>query len=163
LPHAGSVTVGLCRPGNESGLGDAYPDFWRDAHEAGLIPDEAVPDGIEVVWHPATAGGALAMESHVSKRALVIGDAGGFVAAVSNEAVCAGMWSAEIAADVVDAALNASSVQDGLAEFETRWRTTMAEYLRMPNTDVQLLWPLVFSNQQMADKMAAAFLLGENI
>jgi hypothetical protein len=39
----------------------------------------------------------------------------------------------------------------------------MAEYLRRPNADAHFLLPLIFSNQQMADRMAAAFWRGENI
>ena len=35
-------------------------------------------DGAAVVWQPASAGGALGMESHVAKRTIAIGDAGGF-------------------------------------------------------------------------------------
>jgi len=39
----------------------------------------------------------------------------------------------------------------------------MAEYLRPPNADLHFLLPLVFSNQQMADRMALACWQGENI
>ena len=47
--------------------------------------------------------------------------------------------------------------------FDTRWRLEMADYLRQPNTDMEFLIPLVFSNQPIADRMAAAFFLGDNI
>ena len=39
----------------------------------------------------------------------------------------------------------------------------MADFLRPPNTDLKLLLPLIFTNQPMADRMAAAFFGGENI
>jgi len=39
----------------------------------------------------------------------------------------------------------------------------MAEHLRRPNTDTHFLLPLIFSNRQMADRMADAFWKGENI
>jgi hypothetical protein len=48
-------------------------------------------------------------------------------------------------------------------QFDTRWRLAMADYLRPPNTDMQFLVPLIFTNQPMADRMAAAFFRGENI
>jgi flavin-dependent dehydrogenase len=73
------------------------------------------------------------------------------------------MWSAQIAAEVLDAALNSPQSQDELMSFEQKWRTTMADYLRSPNTDIQFLLPLIFSNQPMADRMGAAFFSGENI
>jgi len=73
------------------------------------------------------------------------------------------MWSATIAADVLDAALNSKHSQDELMAFDSVWRVKMADYLRSPHTDVRFLLPLVFSNQPMADRMAAAFFFGENI
>jgi hypothetical protein len=39
----------------------------------------------------------------------------------------------------------------------------MAEYLRPPNADLHFLLPLVFSNEQMAKRLAAAFWRGENV
>lgn len=163
FPHERSTIVGLSWPGNVKDLTEAFAEFCTGAVKAGLVPagtrlkpDTAVP-------YATPAGGALEAESHVAKRTLAIGDAGGFLAAVSNEAIYPAVWSAELASQVVHNALTDGHLQDGLARFDTVWRTTMADYLRMPNTDVRFLWPLVFSNQQMADKMAAAFLTGQNI
>ncbi len=119
------------------------------------------PVGQAIVVPPSPA--ALEMESHVGKHALIIGEAGGFVAAVSDEGIVPGIWSAKIAAEVVTDALSSVQSQDRLMTFDTRWRLEMAEYLRPPNTDMQFLVPLIFSNQPMADRMAAAFFLGENI
>jgi flavin-dependent dehydrogenase len=115
----------------------------------------------EVVAIPPSV--ALSMETHVGKRSVVIGDAGGFVSAASGEGIYPAMWSGKIAAEVVGRAVAASSPQDVLMEFNTAWRTEMADYLRPPNTDVQYILPLVFSNQPMADRMGAAFFSGVNI
>ena len=106
---------------------------------------------------------ALDLDSHVGKHTLLIGDAGGFVAGGSNEGIYPAMWSAQLASEVVDAALDSERSQDELMQFEQRWRMTMADYLRPPNTDMQFLLPLIFSNQPMADRMGAAFFFGENI
>jgi flavin-dependent dehydrogenase len=114
-----------------------------------------------VLASPASA--ALDMDTHVRKHSLLVGDAGGFVSAASNEGIYPAMWSAQIAAEVLDAALNSPQSQDELMSFEQKWRTTMADYLRSPNTDIQFLLPLIFSNQPMADRMGAAFFSGENI
>jgi hypothetical protein len=59
--------------------------------------------------------------------------------------------------------LTSKHPQDQLREFSTTWRSTMAEFLRPPNTDVHFLLPLIFSNKQMADRMAGAFWEGTNI
>jgi flavin-dependent dehydrogenase len=106
---------------------------------------------------------ALDTESHVGKHTLVIGDAGGFVAAASNEGIYPAMWSAQIAAEVIENALHANRSQDELISFDSAWRMQMADYLRSPHTDIQFLLPLIFSNQPMANRMGAAFFHGENI
>lgn len=106
---------------------------------------------------------ALDMDTHVGKNMLVIGDAGGFVAAASNEGLYPAMWSGQIAAEVIDGALAARVPQDELMQFETRWRHAMADYLRPPHTDILFLLPLIFSNQAMANLMGAAFFSGENM
>ena len=111
-----------------------------------------------VVYSPASA--ALDMETHVAKHGLVFGDAGGFVAAVSNEGIYPAMWSAQIAAGVFERALQAdvrgTPSQDELMRFDSEWRMHMADYLRSPHTDIQFLLPLIFSNQAMADRIIAA-------
>jgi flavin-dependent dehydrogenase len=117
--------------------------------------------GAPLAASPASA--ALDMETHIGKHTLLVGDAGGFVAALSNEGIFPAMWSARIGAEVVHSALSSPQSQDELMTFESKWRTTMADYLRAPNTDVQFLLPLLFSNQPMADRMGAAFFAGNNI
>lgn len=114
-----------------------------------------------LVRNPVAA--ALDMDTHVSKHCVLIGDAGGFIAAASQEGLYPAIWSADIAAGVIDEALRSRHSQDVLKTFDTVWRMKMADYLRSPNTDPQFLVPLVFSNQPMADRMAAAFFSGENI
>jgi flavin-dependent dehydrogenase len=132
----------------------------REGFGAG-IPDRADTGAGETYLVPA--GHALEIESHVGKRAIAVGDAGGFVAAVTCQGVYPALWSAAIAAEVLDAALDSRQPQDELRRFDTAWRMAMAEYLQPPNADLQFLLPLVFSNKQMAQRLAAAFLRGENL
>ena len=135
----------------------------RRLAEAGVVPVDLSEQaaGASVSVTPATM--ALEMDSHVGKHTLLIGDAVGFVSGASGEGIYPAMWSARIASEVLVDALKAPNPQDVLIEFNTRWRTQMADYLRPPTTDPQYLLPLIFSNQAMADRMAAAFFLGENI
>ena len=115
----------------------------------------------ELVRSPASA--ALDMDSHVAKHTLLIGDAGGFISAASNEGIYPAMWSAKLAAQVIDAALQSDFSQDELMTFDSLWRTQMADHLRSPHTDIRFLLPLIFHNQPMADRMGAAFFFGENL
>ncbi|MBN2445255.1 MAG: FAD-binding protein [Phycisphaerae bacterium] len=113
-----------------------------------------------VVGEVLPVGVALDLETHVGKRCLLIGDAGGFVAAFSTEALYPAMQSGTIAAEVVARALGAELMQEELSTFGVEWRQRLADYLRTPSTDLSLLLPLVFRNEQMSQRVARAFLLG---
>jgi len=65
------------------------------------------------------------------------------------------------AAEAADRALKAPVLQDELHSFSSAWRRDLADYLRLPNTDLALLMPLVFNNSQMSGRLARAFLLGQ--
>lgn len=162
LSAAGQLTVAVSVPGSRTDAISRLTRLCQTLAERERIPTglDPQPDRMFVIPPPLNA---LEMETHVGKHALLIGEAGGFVAAISNEGVVPAMWSACIAAKVVTTALKSRQSQDKLMTFDTRWRLEMAEYLRSPNTDMQFLVPLVFSNQPMADRMAAAFFRGDNI
>jgi flavin-dependent dehydrogenase len=130
----------------------------QTAKAAGIIPAAASAPPVAV---PCLAGLALEMETHVSKRCLLIGDAGGFVSAFSNEGIYPALRSGWLAAETVARALQAPLLQDELASFSSDWRANLADYLRMPNTDLGLLLPMVFNNPQMSRRVARAFLLGQ--
>lgn len=133
-----------------------FAEFCQAALRAELIPSA----GLESRERESPAGAALDLETHVGKRCLLIGAAGGFVAAFSNEGVYTSMRSGWIAAETVARALSAPVLQDALADFGVDWRGALADYLRMPNTDLSLLMPLAFNNEQMSRRVARAFLLG---
>jgi menaquinone-9 beta-reductase len=171
----GAGSFGLCCVGRERVTVDANwmgePEeavpalvaLCRRALEHHVIPVDLSREAAKahVVRTPAAA--ALDIESHVRKHTLIIGDAGGFVSAVSNEGIFPAMWSAKIAAQVIDEALDSRHSQDTLMQFDSQWRMEIADHLRSPHTDIRFLLPLIFSNQPMADRMAAAFFFGENI
>jgi len=126
-----------------------------------VIPDDDIGRASRLRRIPR--GAALEMETHVAKRALLIGDAGGFVSAFGHDSLYPSLWASRIAADVVHRALDSAHPQDTLAEFDSLWRRDMVEHLRIPNTDLRFLIPLVFSNAVMAKKLATAFVCGTNI
>lgn len=127
------------------------------ARGAGVL--EAGRDGSPAV-SASPAGAALDIEAHVGKRCLLLGAAGGFVAALSNESLYPAMRSGCIAAETAARALKAPVLQDELASFAAAWRMELADYLRLPNTDLSLL-PLLMGNARIAERIARAFLLGE--
>ena len=129
-----------------------------DARSAGAIPREFDAPALPA---PCLAGVALEMDTHVGKRCLLIGDAGGFVTSFSNEGLYPALRSGALAAEATARALRASVLQDELASFSAAWRADLADYLRMPSTDLGLLLPVVFSNRAMARRVARAFLLGQ--
>ncbi len=149
--------------GDAKEANEALVSLCQSAHQAGVIPLELWNEPTKRKTFASIGAAALDLDTHVGKHTLLIGQAGGFVAAVSNEGIYPAMWSAKIAADVADAALSSVHSQDELMSFDSNWRIKMADYLRPPNTDSQFLLPLVFSNQPMTDRMGAAFFFGDNI
>lgn len=136
----------------------AFRELCARATEADLLP---ACERHEVSERPCPAGVALGIDAHFGKGCLLIGDAGGFAADFSNEGIYPAMRSGQIAVETLRTALEAPVLQDELARFGAAWRGELADYLRMPHTDLSLLMPLVFSNPQMSKRVAQAFLLGQ--
>lgn len=126
--------------------------------QSGMTPTGANPPPTR---HKLPLGAALELETHIGKRSLLIGNAGGFVAAFSGEGVYPAMKSGWVAAECAVRATAAKLPQDELAGFAQAWRGAFGDYLRPPNTDLAMLLPLVFSNAQMSKRVARAFLLGQ--
>lgn len=78
------------------------------------------------------ARSALEIDTHVEKRCLVIGDAGGFIGETSGEGIYPAVWSARLAVESIAAAMTSPHPQDQLRQFSTTWRSSMADYLRPP-------------------------------
>ncbi len=142
---------------SESPATEQLAALLKNAGSAGLLPADVAAAPVAV---PCLAGAALEVESHVGKRCLLIGDAGGFVSAFSNEGIYPALRSGWLAVETAARALAAPVPQDELATFSATWRADLADYMRMPNTDLALLLPMVFTNPQMARRLAHAFLLG---
>ncbi len=75
--------------------GEAMPAFihiCRTLHEQNLVPENLSALAAAAPIEPCPASAALDMDSHVGKNTLIIGDAGGFVSAASNEGIYPAMW-----------------------------------------------------------------------
>lgn len=119
------------------------------------------PADVAPVETPCIAGAALDLDTHVGKRCLLIGGAGGFAASLSGEGLHPSLAAAVIAAECAAEAIKAPVAQDELIHFGPAWRGRLADYLRPPGTDLTLLMPMLFQNPQMAKRTARAILLGE--
>ena len=170
FPGAGYASVGIGVRGQSAAaaLADLYEQWVEGLTGAGLLPAGA--DASRPCGGVVPAGAAIEFENHVGKRSVLVGDAGGFASAVSGEGIYPAIWSAAIAADCIQSALTADrrriktdSCQDELQKFRQVWRQDMAQYLQMPNVNVTFLVPLIFTNQEIADRFGRAFLFGENL
>jgi flavin-dependent dehydrogenase len=149
--------------GQEQEVVESARQLMKSAQAQGVLDIDENFDTVPIHCAPQPARWAIEFESHVGKRSLEIGEAGGFVAAASRESIYPAAWSAKLAADILVEAASKSHPQDDLRRFSKSWRSTMAEYLQPPNTDLHFLLPLVFSNQQMANRMAYSFWHGQSI
>ncbi len=135
---------------------------------ANLKAADILPGGLQLgrargaVWRPP-AGVALDLESHVAKRCLLTGTAGGFADSITGQVLAPSVQSALLAADVALAALASDDVQDSLMEYKTSWHGPLADMLRPPNTSLQMLLPLLFVNRRIVTRFTRAMLYGEPI
>ncbi|HUU91316.1 MAG TPA: geranylgeranyl reductase family protein [Phycisphaerae bacterium] len=169
FPGARHASIGIGVRGREAGqLKELYAAWVERLKAEDMLPKRANLDKPQGAAVPA--GAAVDFENHVGKRTVLIGDAGGFAAAASGEGIYPAIVSAEVASDCILKALAAeggktegTTCQDELLKFRTRWRRRMAPHLQMPNVNITFLLPLIFTNQEICDRFAKAFLFGENL
>ncbi|MCE5279864.1 MAG: hypothetical protein ABFD92_03380 [Planctomycetaceae bacterium] len=131
--------------------------------KASLLPGQlSLSTARGAAWSPP-AGLAMEMETHVAKRCLLIGTAGGFADTITGQTLHADIVSGLLAADVTVKALQSPHVQESLLAFKKVWRKALVDYLRPPNTSLQMLLPLLFANTRIVGKFTRALLYGENI
>jgi len=169
FPGVRHASIGIGVRGRQAGcLKELYAAWVDGLRGKGMLPkgaDLSSPTGAAV-----PAGAAVEFENHVGKRTVLIGDAGGFASAASGEGIYPAIVSADVASECILKALAAeggktegTTCQDELLRFRTRWRRRMAPHLQMPNVNVTFLLPLIFTNQEICDRFARAFLFGENL
>ena len=131
--------------------------------QRGLLPgDLSLAKARGAFWRPP-AGVALELETHVAKRCLLMGTAGGFAEAVTGQTLTASVRSALVAAKIASEALGSDRCQDALMRFKNSWRRSLASFIRPPNTSLPMLLPLLFVNRRMVARFTAALLEGKDI
>jgi flavin-dependent dehydrogenase len=137
-------------------------DVWAGIlRDRGLLCAEASPDGRTLQMHSMPLAGALERDV-VGRRTVLFGPAGGFLSA-SGEEIYPACWSAKYAADAAAKAARASHPQDALASYRGQWGSTIGDYLRGPQQNLQFLMPLVYRNPPMTDRLADAVLRGQSL
>lgn len=126
-----------------------------------VLPEGKPPKLGEATTIDLPVAGALSGET-VANRTLLVGPAGGFISACSEE-LYPGCWSAILAADVAVASLKERHVQDSLINYREQWGSTVGDYLRGPQQNLKLLLPLIYRNAIMAARVGEAIFLGESV
>ncbi len=159
LLHLRAVT----RRPSSGDASDALSTMITRLREAAIFPGKlALGRARGAVWHPP-AGVALDMETHAAKRCLLAGTAGGFVETITGHTLLPSVRSGILAAQTALAALQSKDPQDTLMSFKVSWRKALADYIRAPNTSLQMLLPLLFANRRIVGKFTNALLYGQDI
>ncbi|MDD4891036.1 MAG: hypothetical protein PHU85_14030 [Phycisphaerae bacterium] len=167
MPRTNSVAVGLLAGKPTNGRSSLDPADVMAAALTELRAINALPREVNQpvspvqTWQMPVAT-ALELESHVGKRSLATGLAGGFVSALSGQWLYPVFHAGLVAAAVAEKALADARPQDVISQFGARWRSKLSDCLRSPNTRLAFLLPLVFGNRQIADRFSRAYLFGEN-
>jgi flavin-dependent dehydrogenase len=161
---AGTVHVRIISTSAAAGnRAEELSGMLQGLQDAELLPQElSLGKAKGALWHPV-AGMALEMETHEAKRCLLAGSAGGFADSSTGHTILPEIRSSLLAAETIQRALGAKDVQNELMTYREQWRESLAEYLRPPNTSLQMLLPLLFVNPRIVTRFTRCMLYGEEI
>jgi len=132
----------------------------------GLVEKGVIPEECKVIYPDSgitPAGAALGLPAFADGRVVLVGDAGGFASATSGEGIFPGMWSAKIAAGVIDDALKSDDVETALKAFTAKAQSELGGYLKPPTDQLPKMLLTLFQDKEMAGRFAAAFLDGKDL
>ena len=159
LLHVRILSAEPAPPAGAKALGELIGNL----QGAGLLPEKlSLSRAVAAVWRPP-GGVALELETHLAKRTLLVGTAGGFASATTGQTLDPSVRSARVAAGIAEKALRAAQPQDALAEYKNQWRNALADRIRPTGTSLQMLMPMVLANQAMTTRFAKALLYGESL
>ena len=162
FPRRETVSVGVgARMKRISNIRETHRKFVSDLQAGGLLSKDAESSEARSALIPA--GAALKMDRLAEGRVLLVGDAGGFVAAASGEGIYPGMRSGRLAARVIAQGLSQGEEAGVAEQYHAAAIGELGEYLKMPGIDLPLTMGVLFRDQRVADRLARAFLFGEPI
>ncbi|MCY2931030.1 MAG: hypothetical protein NTV86_16380, partial [Planctomycetota bacterium] len=160
---AGVFHLRLIRRSNRPIAYEELAALLERLQQAGAAPGPLrVPKALSATWLPP-AGVAMEMVTHVARRSLLAGPAGGFADIITAQTLLPGVSSALMAADVIDKSLAEGDPQVSLGDYDEIWQRTLARQLAPPSTPLSLLLPLVFVNARILARFTAAVLRGQDI
>jgi geranylgeranyl reductase family protein len=167
FPKRRHICVGigaLLKDGRE--IRPLYSGFFRELKRLGHLPEPLTESGTYFDLDPVGAVHGLATLAR--GRVILIGDAAGFVSGTTGEGIYPGMVSAEVAAEVIHAALASGAVETGLARFNDAWRSELGEYVkRLPGGDQESKTrgriELIFRSSLVSRLAGRIFLYGERL
>jgi geranylgeranyl reductase family protein len=167
FPKRRHICVGIGgRMVDNRGIRRLFSKFFSELQERGHLPVELRAEGITFDIDPV--GAVHHMPSLTRGRAMLIGDAAGFVSGSTGEGIYPGMVSGEVASQTIHRALTQISPVEGLARFNGAWRSELASYVkRLPGGDqqgkTQGRIDLIFRSPFVARVAGRIFLYGERL
>ena len=143
-----------------------FSRFFRELQERGHLPATLREEGTYFDIDPV--GAVYRLPSLVRGRAMLIGDAAGFVSGSTGEGIYPGMVSGEVACEVVHRALARRSVEPALARFDEIWRAELGEYVkRLPGGEqegkTRRRIEMIFRSPFVSRVAGRIFLYGEQV
>jgi geranylgeranyl reductase family protein len=163
FPKREYICVGIGgRVPAECDIRDIMRTFVERARQMKLIPADVQVSNPDYALDPA--GAVHKMKTLTKGRAILIGDAAGFVSGSTGEGIYPGMVSGAIAAEVIHDALNRGT--GDVSAFNDRWRTELGGYLRsLPGGDEKQSTvsriDLIFRSRLVSAVAGRIFLYGE--
>jgi menaquinone-9 beta-reductase len=163
FPKRECICVGIGgRVGPNADIREIMRTFVDRSRDAKLIPADLKISSPDYALDPA--GAVHKMETLTRNRAILIGDAAGFVSGSTGEGIYPGMVSGAIAAQVVHEALSKGS--SDVSAFNDRWRIELGGYLRsLPGgeqkTSTVSRIDLIFRSRLVSAVAGRIFLYGE--
>jgi len=135
FPKRRHVCVGIGAMLNDNHeIRPLFDRFFRNLQKKGHIPEELWPESVYFDIDPV--GAVYGMPRLTRGRAMLIGDAAGFVSGATGEGIYPAMVSAELACKVIQRAFERGEVEQSLARFSDLWRGALGDYVkRLPGGD----------------------------
>jgi geranylgeranyl reductase family protein len=147
LPKKGEVSLGMgCLMPYAAGLKAAWANFIAEftcLYNIGVDLSEVTAMRVPL---------KEPVERTVTKRILLVGDAGGFVSAATGEGMCYAIETGQIAAETVSDIIHGQT--SDTTEYERRWKRTIGKQLKVSKFLANLLFNSE-KNMELAIQMAA--------
>lgn len=143
-----------------------FSGFFRRLRDLGHLPPDLAED--ETCFDIDPVGAVHRMPSLTQGRAVLVGDAAGFVSGSTGEGIYPGMVSAELASEVIHRAFKRGSIENELERYNRLWRSELGNYVRrLPGgggeSKTRKRIEMIFRSPFVARVAGRMFLYGEQL